>query len=657
LTENLKLPVSSFKFPIAIGPAKGGLPVIAHIRIASAILFAALALNCSPQTKERQPYTAADLAGVVNIFEVAISPGGDEIAYVSDRSGAFELWTAGRAGGGWQSRQRTDLKEVVSGLTYGPDSGIVFCVDHGGDERNDLWILRRNAAAPEPMARTSLAEQSPRFSPDGRMLAYVADPDRPFCFNLMVRELAGGTIRQLTNETDNVREPRWSRDGSTIIATVTPDDQKGDLLVVDVRSKEKRRIHPPRPDGLLMPVDFMPDGLLLALATNAQGFMQLATVDIRTAKTEFVGPSDWDVEHAAVASRSGAVLASRNVRGESEVLLFTGDWSQPEIVHKGGVVAGLAINPEGNARALVGENSTHSAGVNLFGGGSAECVVAPGMGAVDGTRLANATRESVKSFDGREIDLFIWKPIAQRLGSPAPAVVVVHGGPNGQERAEFFPQEQSLAEAGFVVLGPNYRGSTGYGREFEDLNNRDWGGGDLKDLVTIVEQYAKRGIIDGSRVGIMGGSYGGYMTLRAITAAPQIWAAAVEMYGMPDLVEDFRITKDRFGSWYATEMGTPETQPVLFRDRSPINSLERVRAPLMVLQGENDSNVPRAESDLVVAALKKRGTLVEYKVYPNEGHGFTHRENRLDAMNRVVAFFRKHLGNSKRRSNSGDAPR
>jgi dipeptidyl aminopeptidase/acylaminoacyl peptidase len=613
--------------------------------IGFSLVFATFACNPGGIQPKRSPYTAADLAQVANISEVAIAPDGDEIAYVSDRSGAFELWTASQTIKGWESRQRTTMKERVSGLAYGPGSELVFCVDHGGDERNDLWLLRRNANAPELIARTSVAEDGPDFSPDGRSLVYVADPDRPFRFNVMIRDIARGTVRQLTHEPINVIEPRWSRDSLTIVATVTPDDQKGDLMVIDVRSGRQRRIHPPRPDGILTPVDFLPDGLLLVLTTNGRGFMQLATVDLRNGKTSFVGPGDWDVEYAAVAQRSGTVLISRNIRGESEVLEFSDGWSRTTLVSKGGVVQGLSIDAAGKRRVLLSESSTNPSTVDLHEQDRAKVtIISPGMGSVNGALLGSARRETVTSFDGRAIDTFVWQPPVPRLNSPPPVVVIVHGGPNNQIHAEFAPQAQALAEAGFVVFAPNYRGSSGYGREFEDLNNKDWGGGDLKDIIAVIEHYKRQGSIDGQRVGIMGGSYGGYMTLRAITAAPQVWAAAVEMYGMPDLVEDYKITKDRFGSWYETEMGTPETHGDLFRDRSPIHGLAGVRAPLMVLQGANDTNVPRAESELIVSALKKRGSPVEYVVYPNEGHGFTHRENRLDAMTRVVTFFTKHLG-------------
>jgi dipeptidyl aminopeptidase/acylaminoacyl peptidase len=614
------------------------------------LFLIAAAAGCSPRATrhmDRAPYTAADLARVANLYEVAIAPAGDEVAYVSDSSGALELWTANRTKDGWQSRRRTALKEMVSEISYGSNSDIVFCVDHGGDERNDLWILRKNASAPEQITRTSISEESPRFSPDGRRLVFTADNKRPFNFNVMVRDIEGGTARLLTDESVSVIDPVWNRDGSIIVATRTPDSQKGDLVVVEVKSGHKRIIQPPRPDGILLPVGFMPDGHLLALSTNSRGFMQLAMVDLGTGQSTFVGPGDWDVTQAAVAEDEGSVLIVRNVRGESELLEFKGDWNRLNIIARGGVVGDVAVDRDGSRRLIMCENSTHSASVDLLEKNIRVPIVPPAMGSVDGARLSEACLEAVKSFDGRAIDVYVWKPPVSRLGNPPPAVVAVHGGPDDQSVAEFAPQQQALAEAGFVVLAPNYRGSSGYGREFLDLNNKDWGGGDLRDILAVVDYFSRQRVIDGNRVGIMGGSYGGYMTLRAITAAPQAWAAAVDLYGMPDLAEDYRLTRDRFGSWYETEMGTPEKDAALFRDRSPIHRLARVRAPLMVFQGENDTNVPKPESDLVVETLRKNGRPVEYVVYPDEGHGFTHRQNRIDAMTRTVGFFVRCMGKPK----------
>ncbi len=637
-------------------------------RSASAVLL--LASACGPKagpptevdvSKARAAFTANELANVVDVSEVAIAPDGSELAFVTDRSGAYELWTMrinrGVAG---EPKQRTTANEQVSGLVYSPNGQeLFFEIDEGGNERTDLWALRKgDAEVPRRIGKTDTAEHAVDFSPDGTRIAYVADPDRPFRFNVFVMDLRTRAVTQLTREAVNVLQPTWDHEGKTIAATVTPDDQKGELLLIDVATGAVKRIASPVKDGILWPVDFLPSGQLVAIGTNAKGFQQLATIDPAKGKVVFVGDGDWDVEGAALAE-DGTILFSRNVRGESEVTAARRLGWKDEIrsrFSREGVVGSLSIARIGGRGAMVREASNRPSEivlVEISGSGTSgpatvearsTTILPASAGSVRVDALARAERRTFPSFDGTKIDAFVYRPRVARLGWPAPAVVHVHGGPNGQARGGFSPQIQALTEAGFVVVAPNYRGSTGYGRAFEDLNNKDWGGGDLQDLVAVVKAMAAAGEIDGGRVGVTGGSYGGYMTLRAITAEPAFFRAAVESFGMPDLVVDYELTVDRFGSWYETEMGTPSTHAALFRERSPIHALDRVTSPLLVLQGANDTNVPQKESDLVVEALRKRGQTVDYTVYPNEGHGFTRRENRLDAMTRTVDFFVKHLG-------------
>jgi dipeptidyl aminopeptidase/acylaminoacyl peptidase len=266
------------------------------------------------------------------------------------------------------------------------------------------------------------------------------------------------------------------------------------------------------------------------------------------------------------------------------------------------------------------------------------------LGGVKPEELSPGEMVTYESFDKTKIHALLVRPKVARLGSPPPAVIYIHGGPNGQQTLSFSPRIQLLAEQGFAVIAPNYRGSTGYGRPFEDANNKDWGGGDLKDLVAAVKHFGGRGDIDPKRVGITGGSYGGYMTLMALGRTPDVFAAGAEFYGMPDLVMDYLLTKSRFGDWYETEMGNPKRDAGLFRERSPLVYLDDIKAPLLVFQGANDSNVPKAESDLLVAVLKELKKPHEYVVYDDEGHGFTRRKNVLDSSRRTAEFFVKHLG-------------
>ncbi len=618
------------------------------------VLAAAWIVGCaavSPRGASRHDgsdaYTGAQLAAVVTVRELALAPDGRTLAYVSDRTGALELYTLDLTRADAAPVQRTHAGEHVTDLAWSPDARtLTFAMDHGGDERTDLFVLDADAPSPRQLTATPTAERGARVSPDGTRRVFESDPDRPFRFELMLRD-ADGRVTRLTHEPVNVTHARWTRDGRSVVATRSGDDQRGDLLVIDASTGATRAIAPPRADGIAIAIDSLPDARMLVLATNARGFAQLATVDLATGASAFVGPGDWDVDDAEVAADDGTVVFTRNVHGESEVNLAPrGDFARVRVLTRGGVVTSVGIDRTSRTIAVLREASDHPAEIVTLdpADGRATVRVPSDVAGVRLDPLARAERRTLASFDGTPVDVFVWSPRVRRLGTPPPLVVHVHGGPNAQTRGAFSPTVQALAEAGFVVASVNYRGSTGYGRAFEDMNNHDWGGGDLRDLVHVVRALARTGEIDARRVGIFGGSYGGYLTLRALTAAPDVWAAGVDMYGMPDLAEDFRLTSDRFGTWYLTEMGDPATtEAALYRDRSPIHALDRIRAPLLVLQGANDHNVPVSESDGLVAALRARGRTVDYVVYPGEGHGFTHREHRVDAIERTVRFFVRAL--------------
>ncbi len=593
----------------------------------------------------RPPYPAETLALVRQIEEFEFSPDGKRAAFVADITGTLEVWSV-PVEGGWPD-QLTALGQQPTGLRYSPDGKrIVFISDFGGDERGDIYMMGHDGDSLVNITLSTHAETSPRFSPDGADLAYTADPDRPFVYQLMVRHLITGHSKRLTFEPVNVHQPVWSPDGGMIAVTRSGDDQKGELLLVPMTGGGPRVIAPPVPGGILFAEDFSPNGRnILCRARNARGFMQLYLLEIKTGNGQFLGPDEWDVEEARWHAEAGIVF-TRNVAGRSALYRMTGPKDGEVVLEPVGHIADLELHPSGSSAGILWGDSGRPQDVWMveLAGKRRRQVTRSTIGGLDAGTLARGEIFTYRSFDARNIHAVLIKPRVHRLGSPPPAVVVAHGGPDWQAFDDFSPLRQALAEAGFLVVAPNFRGSSGFGREFLDANNMDWGGGDLRDLEWAARRLGELGELDVRRVGVTGGSYGGYLTLMALTRSTMTWAAGVEAYGMPDLTLDFELSKDRFQDWYATEMGTPQSQPVLFRERSAIHFVDRIRAPLLIFQGANDTNVPPAESEKIHAALKARGSPVELVVYPDEGHGFTRRVNRTDYYRRTVDFFIKHLG-------------
>ncbi len=248
-----------------------------------------------------------------------------------------------------------------------------------------------------------------------------------------------------------------------------------------------------------------------------------------------------------------------------------------------------------------------------------------------------------KSFDGKMISAFLWMPYNLKRNGANPAVVLPHGGPTGQTFASFSATAAALASRGYVCIAPNVRGSTGYGLAFQKANYQDLGGGDLQDEVYATKFLIDTGYVDARKIGITGGSYGGFMTLMAVGKTPDVWAAGVEMYGIINWYTMLQHEDPMLQQYEKTLLGDPEKDRAVYEANSPIKYIRDEKAPLLVLQGENDIRVPKEEAEQVVEILKKEGRTVDAHYYPAEGHGFAKRENQIDALERTVAWFDKYL--------------
>ncbi|HWD67579.1 MAG TPA: S9 family peptidase, partial [Caulobacteraceae bacterium] len=251
-----------------------------------------------------------------------------------------------------------------------------------------------------------------------------------------------------------------------------------------------------------------------------------------------------------------------------------------------------------------------------------------------------------RSADGTVISAILWMPFNLRRDGHAPGVVLPHGGPTGQTIDTFNRIALAFASRGYVTLAPNPRGSTGYGRAFEEGNRKDLGGGDLEDEVAGAKLLAATGYVDARRIGITGGSYGGYMTLMAVSKTPNVWAAGAEWYGIIDWAHMYVTEAPPLQAYQRGLIGDPVQDAAVYKASSPMTYMHQTSAPLLVLQGDNDIRVPKSQAEEVVSTLRADGRAVDAHFYPNEGHGFAKRENQIDALERTIAWFDKYLKGS-----------
>ena len=237
----------------------------------------------------------------------------------------------------------------------------------------------------------------------------------------------------------------------------------------------------------------------------------------------------------------------------------------------------------------------------------------------------------------------VWMPFNLKRDGSNPAIVLPHGGPTGQAVDYFYALAAALSSRGYICIAPNVRGSTGYGMEFQKANHQDLGGGDLEDEVYATQFLLDTGYVEAKKIGITGGSYGGFMTLMAIGKTPDVWAAAVEMYGIIDWYTMLQHEDPSLQEYEKSLLGDPVKDKAVYEATSPIKYIRNERATLLILQGENDIRVPREEAEQVYDILKKEGRTIDVHFYPAEGHGFAKRENQIDSIRRTVDWFDKYL--------------
>jgi dipeptidyl aminopeptidase/acylaminoacyl peptidase len=435
----------------------------------------------------------------------------------------------------------------------------------------------------------------------------------------------------------------------------SPDGRS--LLVVDVRSNsdqsiflDGRELTPHEGEVKFVPGPWARDGSGFYLLTDeGREYTGLAFFDLERGGWEWLETPEGDVEEVAL-SKDGRVLAwNTNEDGWGRLRLRDlqsgEELPEPELPEGVGFFWGqsaLTVSPDGSRAALIwaSPRRTHEIYAIDTATGRARKVTDNMVGGLRERDLAAPELVRVPSWDERDVPAWLYRPKAR---GRVPAVLCIHGGPEAQERPWYQPFYQYLVSRGFAVLAPNIRGSTGYGKTYQKLIHRDWGGGDLRDFEQLARWLQAQDFVDERRLGVYGGSYGGFATLTCVTRLPDYWAAAVDVVGPSNLVTFSRAVPPTWRRFMDEWVGNPETEADFLMERSPITYVDGVRAPLLVLQGANDPRVVKGESDQMVERLRELGREVEYVVFEDEGHGFTKRENQLRGFRLAADWLEQHL--------------
>ena len=627
---------------------------------------------------------APDFRRYLNIrtaFGPSFSADGRRLSFLTNVTGVPQVWAVD-VDGGWPD-QLTFYPDRVSAAEHAPvGNHLVFAMDSGGDEHHQLYLLSLTApvltapvlAAPDatdaadgsldgaevrPLTATpSAIHNFGAWARDGRRFSFSSNRRSPADFDVYVQDaLDPAADARLVYQREGTNHPAaWSPDGRALVVSHVTSPFDNDLYLIGLDGGETRHLTPHEltpheGQARFADVAFAADGQGLYLLTDRdRDTLAPAYLDIASREIRLLEDPAWDVELLALSPDGRQLATSTNVDGYSELTirdLATGEARKAEI--PAGDVLDLKWSPEGSALAFSLSGPTRNADVWL---------VRPTRDATarpTATRVTRSSRAGIPessfvapslvrypTFDGREIPAFFYRPRVESLGSPPPVIVSVHGGPESQEAPAFNPIYQYFLARGYGIFAPNVRGSTGYGKAYTHLDDVRLRMDSVRDLEAGWRWLAANGA-DPRRIGIMGGSYGGFMVLAAVTTYPDLWAAAVDIVGIANFVTFLENTGPWRRKQREAEYGSLEADRDFLREISPIHKVDRIRAPLMVIHGANDPRVPVGEAEQIVEGIRRRGGVVEYLRFEDEGHGLVRLPNRIAAYTRIGLFLDQHL--------------
>ena len=573
------------------------------------------------------------------------SPDGKHIAFITTLSGSPQAWIIPAEGG--YPRQVTSYADPVSGLRWSPDGKLAYAVSPGGGYNAQLYLTNVEGTDVRRMNEGDANTFSGDFAPDGRYHfrsnarnpqatdTYIYDPKTGKSAIAIEMEGLGG-----------VEDMQGNR--ALVNRLVTRGNNN---LWLDDLTTGRRMLLTPHQGPAESGGAFGKDTNSIYIVHNLERDRSaLARVDIAAdgrsfKRIELASRDDAELEDFALSDDKKLALLVWNLAGRNVLESMHEDNNERQELPAppGELVSGADISPDGRRVVMAVNGSTSPSDLwvlDLQTEKYTRLTFSPSAG-VDLAGLVKPELRTFKAHDGLELSGWLYLP--KGFKAPGPVVLSFHGGPEGQERPAFRADYQALLASGIAVFAPNIRGSSGFGKKFMTLDNHAGRFDANKDIKASADFLVNEGIGAKGRLGIMGGSYGGYVVMVAVTDYPDTFAAGANLFGMVNFETFFAQSTPWMGAISTGEYGDPKTQLQLLKDLSPIHKLDRVVTPLLVMHGANDTNVPVVEAEQVVGALKKRDVPVEYVLFPDEGHGWRKQVNRVRSTLELARFFGAHL--------------
>lgn len=621
------------------------------------VLLAFLSLTFSADTRGQTPAadelerTVALMARTGACWSPSFSPDGRRLAFVSNINGVPQVFVMPAAGG--FPAQVTTLDDAVDFVTWSPAGDyLAFSVAPGGGLNTQAYVVRPDGTG---MRRLTEGGAENNFlgdwTHDGRSLTLSSNRRAPASTDSYLLDVATGKMSMVAENKGTGGIGEVSRDGRYATLSRLVNRGNNNLYLVEVATGKESLLTPHDGPGSFGGGLFAPDGRTIYLTSNKdRDLSAFARVRLdaanRPSDVEVIAARDDGEASFAVMNEAGTTLAFVwNVAGKSELAFYdiaTGKVTTgPKLPAE--IVGGVEFSKDGSRLVVVASGSAAPQDIHVLDlktNTFAQLTRSPHAG-VELAQLVRPELVRYMAHDGLELSGWLYRP--KGVAGPAPIVLSFHGGPEGQERPGFNTTYQALLARGIAVFAPNVRGSSGFGKRFVNSDNGALRENGVRDIKATVDYVVNAKLADPRRVGIMGGSYGGYMVMAGLTEYPELFAAGANLYGIVNFETFFKNTQPWMAAISKIEYGNPETEAEMLRRLSPIHRVERVRAPTIVLHGANDTNVPVIEAEQVVENLKRRNVPVEYVLFPDEGHGWRKTPNRIRSAVRIVRWFDTHL--------------
>ena len=608
-------------------------------------------LGCQSSSKKQvNKYDINDFFNNISVYGGSFSSDEERLIYSSNESGIYNVYEVGISSGTITKLSSSELESFFVQSYVPASNDFIYTADKGGNEINHLYLQKRGGQTIDLTPGENEKSIFFKWSQDNAFLYYLSNKRDSKYFDLYKMDIGRQESRMVYENKDNLSLSSISNNEQYLLLSERLTTSENKFYLFDIIKGEKKEIS--TAPGSYSAAGFSNDNKGFYYITDVgKEFTYLNKYDIKTSESTVVFETNWDVMYSYSSKNEKYRIIGINEDGKNSIQVIDSNSNKPIEFpsFENADITGVSFSEsEQKIRLSVGSSKmpndlfvydmeTKSL-VKLTNSLNKE---------IDSKSLVMAEVVRYQSFDDLEIPAIYYKPLIASSQNKVPAMVWVHGGPGGQSRMNFNPLIQYLTNSGYAILAVNNRGSSGYGKNFYKMDDKNHGDKDLQDCIWGKKWLQQQDYIDPERIGIIGGSYGGYMTMAAMTFTPDEFKAGVNIFGVTNWI---RTLKSIPPFWEASrkalynELGDPYSQDsIRLKKISPLFHAKQVKNPVMVLQGANDPRVLQVESDEIVAELKKNEIPVEYVIFEDEGHGFRKKENQIKGYGKIKDFLDFYL--------------